>query len=1304
MPLHTIPLCSFSYVGEFYSGATFKYDTTEDILKSSSKMFYKKHRGRLKKYDNNTLSSLTKKVVKNKEVEMNFNNISVYKNIAKQVKQICRNINENYKKSLLSLKESQLELHKVNHLVKSTIDNMFISKNKILNRYDIKNSTISHNKNLQINRKPSINFKVYKQLKIKKKSNYVFINKNLIWVHRLNESYINATLNLYMNKISNYHMNNNVSVFLVQRYKYKGLGIYDLNKYLNYIIPRAIHIKNNTIAIERCNVKLLIKSKEKYIQRKRYPKSRINALQHKMLHKIANRSIYKIIENRHINIININYSAKVNSNKLLINVITRNIEICLRTYIKRFEKISMKYILKNRIVNNLKRYCIPRQLLDYSISSNLIWMYRVTKKPLGIYNKNKALNYITNIDIHVKNSNILVQKCNVKLIIKFKENYIQREVHINPIVNISHIESMHKVAKHSIYKIIENRYVKVINNNNILKINLSRFMIKFITRNIYLQNNVVRLHRHNIKFAFKDVEKYTTKWSVKNITNISHNIVMYKDGTSNVYKDKNKLISKENSIRLDKNGVHKISKYYGLKLLKCKTKDILVHNTKKLTCSISHKIYIYRKMYILNKKSIGIFKTEQYELDKCCRLISKGQLYCFASGNKSIFKDTRSELSKFNTLICNHARYYFINKSINNMCKNSFYEINKITSLMNKYINDILLSSINRRIFKKRLYNLSKNHKRMFKYIKYYGLNKTINIFKNNEYSLSEYNRVIAKSMQNHELNKFIKANIFKENKYALKKNMKVISKCGLDKYLNRVNNGIFKESPLQLAKQDKNTFKYLNNYQLSKYSKEILVSIQDKYLNRANNSGIFKESPLQLTKQDKNIFKYLNNYQLSKYSKEILVPIQDRYLNRANNSGVLKESSLQLIKQDKNIFRYSRNYELSKYMKVIFTHIKDHSLNRVNEIKILKDFKCRLARINKTIWSELQYCSLNRFNNEIYINNKYNCLNRTIGSIFKCSSYELHKYIRNIFKYNIYDLAKSCALMYKHKKYYLNKILNNVYSDIEYDLTKSTTSIANCEQYDLREASITILKNIYDISMLEIIKRWWILESSGPYDKKILPFDYNYSKSPIEVNRQDREYGCLTALDRHPISFMPYLEDLQGIDLDYGFEEINLSIEIMIEMLNIVGMIIKHSESQFTRCSGKEAIEFTMESILNWLNLESTIKDMNIKNSREHYLRCYKWIRWEAEKLWFMADKNDNLDKFRGIKYSNMLFDNLIEYMKYHHFNKVPLWRNLKAMDIERQFNRVATNNDLIKKIDKLKGKRHYEIKTENYKNNKYF
>lgn len=298
----------------------------------------------------------------------------------------------------------------------------------------------------------------------------------------------------------------------------------------------------------------------------------------------------------------------------------------------------------------------------------------------------------------------------------------------------------------------------------------------------------------------------------------------------------------------------------------------------------------------------------------------------------------------------------------------------------------------------------------------------------------------------------------------------------------------------------------------------------------------------------------------------------------------------------------------------------------------------------------------------------------------------------------------KNTDIFKDNLKFIQNVSYTNMFKDNLYGLNKTATEIFNrIDSYGLNKSDIDITKNIYNITDLEVIKRWWVLGTTEPTDLKILPIDYDYSKGLLQVNRRDRQYGWLTTQDKHPISFMPYLENNMGIDLSYGLNEINLSIEIMLDMVNVVGMIVEHGASQFANASGQEVMEFIMELLLDWLNLDTTVQEMNVKGSREHYLRAYRWIRWEAEKIWFIADKDHSQDKMMGIKYAGMLFAELIQYMKNHHFDIVPLWRNLKYMDIERQFSRIATNGDIMKDLNKLKGNRHYSMETQNLERKKF-
>ncbi|ADK16162.1 hypothetical protein WX45_01809 [Clostridium ljungdahlii DSM 13528] len=110
--------------------------------------------------------------------------------------------------------------------------------------------------------------------------------------------------------------------------------------------------------------------------------------------------------------------------------------------------------------------------------------------------------------------------------------------------------------------------------------------------------------------------------------------------------------------------------------------------------------------------------------------------------------------------------------------------------------------------------------------------------------------------------------------------------------------------------------------------------------------------------------------------------------------------------------------------------------------------------------------------------------------------------------------------------------------------------------------------------------------------------------------------------------------------------------------------------------------MQFVIEFLYDWYTLDTS-------NPDEDYYRTYRWVRWEAEKVYFL-----NLDT--GLQGIGVLVENLIDYLKQHHFNIVPIWRNPKAMDIERNFNRVAENGDLMKALDKLKGKRYYYIETQ--------
>nr|WP_307904111.1 hypothetical protein [Clostridium botulinum] len=419
-----------------------------------------------------------------------------------------------------------------------------------------------------------------------------------------------------------------------------------------------------------------------------------------------------------------------------------------------------------------------------------------------------------------------------------------------------------------------------------------------------------------------------------------------------------------------------------------------------------------------------------------------------------------------------------------------------------------------------------------------------------------------------------------------------------------------------------------------------------------------------------------------------------------------IKDNIINVSRKDKkrvdistNVYLYRKREKptyLNNYTKLAYK-TNDFKLNKHNCVNLSRSHNRDIIRY---IYRKLFY--INTLNTIYKTNNILGLNKNNFHKIGKHSIAALEKNITtNIVRTSLFFIEKNITTNIVRTNLFFieNNKFKNIYKGESLGLNKSKIKISKRIHMNLiKKFRINILKWFFDFRDLKIIKRWWVLEATDPRDEKILPIkDYNYPNNPLLVNSRIKPYGHLIEQNKHPISYAPYM-DFQGIDLDYGKEEMPLSIEIMIDMVNIVGMIVQHSASQFANVSGQEAIEFIMELLLDWLNMETTIEAMNKSGSRDHYLRAYRWIRWEAEKIWFMADKDHTQDKTMGIKYTGMLFANLIDYMKYHYFDVVPLWRNLKYMDIERQFNRVATNGDIIKILDKVKGNRHYMIETQNF------
>ncbi|KRU36758.1 hypothetical protein [Clostridium sporogenes] len=301
---------------------------------------------------------------------------------------------------------------------------------------------------------------------------------------------------------------------------------------------------------------------------------------------------------------------------------------------------------------------------------------------------------------------------------------------------------------------------------------------------------------------------------------------------------------------------------------------------------------------------------------------------------------------------------------------------------------------------------------------------------------------------------------------------------------------------------------------------------------------------------------------------------------------------------------------------------------------------------------------------------------------VFKFIDKSINRYldrqaIRDIFKYNNRYLDREYTTnIFKHNEKYLgNSPVINIYKQIEIDLLN--LSIWQIYRQSNKYLNNEAIRQIYTPNknkFIEITKRWWWLKPTNPTDKIIVPNkDYIYNNDLL--NNLDYEY---LRFNNHPIEW--------GKDwgVDYNIPPMTISIEIILDLTNILIMIWHKNTQSWLSCTGKESIQFIMELIYDWYTLDTSSPNID-------YIRAYRWIRWEAEKVYFC-----NIGD--GLQAIGLLIANLIDYMKQHYFNLVPIWYNPKAMDIERKFNKVATNGDIMRDLDKLKGKRNYMIEVQNF------
>ena len=230
----------------------------------------------------------------------------------------------------------------------------------------------------------------------------------------------------------------------------------------------------------------------------------------------------------------------------------------------------------------------------------------------------------------------------------------------------------------------------------------------------------------------------------------------------------------------------------------------------------------------------------------------------------------------------------------------------------------------------------------------------------------------------------------------------------------------------------------------------------------------------------------------------------------------------------------------------------------------------------------------------------------------------------------------------YKYKKYKsfrIRRIVQGVFAD---------NNISVEIKFINQHTYFTIKINGYDDLYYMIIRQ--------PKDTLGYPVYYTVTKKFLGDNR-------------HPI---PIGEDM-------GCVEIPVHINIMTDFINVLLLMWSKFYYQFTGYTGIQAVKGMVNVVHEWLSLESSSKATNI----DDYYRCFRWMRWEAEKVYNIARHDPMLSGNAWIEY---LIEEMIDYMEMHHMNSMPIFEPIWLMDEYRNvFDDPSYDIEII--IDKLKG-----------------
>lgn len=266
-------------------------------------------------------------------------------------------------------------------------------------------------------------------------------------------------------------------------------------------------------------------------------------------------------------------------------------------------------------------------------------------------------------------------------------------------------------------------------------------------------------------------------------------------------------------------------------------------------------------------------------------------------------------------------------------------------------------------------------------------------------------------------------------------------------------------------------------------------------------------------------------------------------------------------------------------------------------------------------------------------------------------------------------------------------------------EVFKETIGIDISREEEFKKVIGEIEKDIEE-TKIKFNKRFWFLRATDPFDWKVLPYsDYPYSSKPIAFDNEAIPDNWQLDMLWVPRLHEGIAEHPMPLGSSLGKREMEVSVEIMIDVINIMILIWSRMFYNFSGYTGSQAVIRFTKLLYDWLMLETSIDEMESKGSKEHYFRCYNWVRWEAEKVAIKA--RDDMSLSGNIYIDEWIFE-LIYYMENHHFDTMPIFDVVQKMDEYRALLPIDDpQGDINFVLDKVKGMRHKIIECKTNKSN---